>query len=495
MSEAPSDPTPAHAPPPAPTPAAPDRPVRVRGWLRTSAILAALGAVMFFGGCNFLLERTVKHRVDFNFAGDGPFLQFTGVVADMSTRAGLPESTAPAPGSTVAKPVAAVNSADAHWPGWRGRNGQGTVAGDKPLPTQWSRAEGVLWRTEIPGVGHSSPVVWGDRVYVTTSQDSGRTRSLIGLDRKTGSIVVRGDPVEDPDPGPVHSKHGHASSTPVTDGRRIVAFFGRAGLAAFDMEGKRLWRADLGAFTGGWGTASSPIVYGDNVILCVDDDAQCFIAAYRLEDGKQVWRTRRDQDRSFSTPLVVETADGARELVINGKGRVWAYDPDTGAELWVCDGMMEWVTPTVVAGHGLVFATCGRNGPTLAIRPGGRGNVTKTHVAWKSVKGGPYIPSPVLYGDHLYMCNDNGILAVYEAKTGNKVHQARLGGDHTASAIAGGGHVYFVSEQGNTYVVKAGDGFPLVATNGLGERVLASPAVAEGVIYLRTDEALYAVGR
>jgi outer membrane protein assembly factor BamB len=299
--------------------------------------------------------------------------------------------------------------------------------------------------------------------------------------------------LSDAEPGSTHGKHGYASSTPATDGRVIVAFFHNLGLLGLDMDGKQLWQVPLGKFSGAWGTASSPIIYGDTAILCVDDDSQCFITAVKLADGSVKWRRTRDQDRSFSTPLVVEVG-GKREVVVNGKGRVWAYDPETGEPLWVCDGMTEWVTPTVVTGHGLVYAVSGRNGPTLAIRPGGRGNVTQTHVAWRGSHGAPYIPSPVLVDGRLVMTNDGGLLTVYDANTGAKLFQHRMGGDYTASPVAGHGKIYLLSESGDVNVLQSGPEFKLLATNALGETCLASPAVAEGRLFLRTEKALYCIG-
>jgi outer membrane protein assembly factor BamB len=408
----------------------------------------------------------------------------------MSAREGLPPAAAPA-GAPASVESVGLRSDRAYWPHWRGPGGQG-LAADAGVPTRWSRSENVAWRTEIPGRGHSSPVVHGDLVVLTSALDEGRRKLVIGIDRRDGKILWQSE-FADTEPGSTHGKHGYASSTAATDGRVVVVFFNNLGLLGLDLGGNELWRRPLGRFTGAWGTASSPIIHRDTAVLCVDDDAQCFIAAVHLADGSVKWRRNRDQDRSFSTPLVVDLG-GAREVVINGKGRVWAYDPDTGEPLWVCDGMTEWVTPTVVAGHGLVYAVSGRNGPTLAIRPGGRGNVTGTHVVWRGTHGAPYIPSPVLYDGRLYMTNDGGLVTVYDAADGRKVYQHRMGGAYTASPVVAGGNIYFVSEDGDTQVVAAGPEFKTVATNSLGETCLASPAVARGRLLIRTEKALYCIG-
>ena len=385
------------------------------------------------------------------------------------------------------------------WPRWRGPSGQGFVAAGKYSNT-WSPTTNVKWRVKLPGSGNSSPIVWGDRIYVTAAQQGGARLSLLALNRADGRVlwetVVPQDGVEH-----VHQKNGHASATPVTDGRTIYASFGRHGLVAFDPAGKIVWQHRFGAIDNYHGPAGSPVLYKDRLFLYQDHSGssgqRAFVAAFDATTGKTLWETPRTETVGWGTPVVI-SAGGRDELVVNSQRRVAAYDPATGRELWTVRGMTFEVIPTPVVGEGLVFASSGRAGPTFAIRPGGNGDVTATHVAWNTPKGSPFVPSPLVHDGLLYLINDmQSVLTVYEARTGALVYQGRLGvaqrEGFSASPVIVNGEVFFTNDDGETFVVKAGREFRLTHTNSLGERTLASPALVDGIWYWRTAASLVAI--
>lgn len=385
------------------------------------------------------------------------------------------------------------------WSRWRGPSGQGLVAPGK-YANWWSPTANVKWKVRVPGEGNSSPIVWGDRLYLTTAQNGGAKLSLLAFNRADGkqlwetSIPQQG--VEH-----VHQKNGHASSTPVTDGKLIYASFGRHGLAAFDLNGKIVWHRQFGVIDNYHGPAGSPVLYKDRVFLYQDHEGssaqRAFVAAFDAATGKTIWETPRSETVGWGTPVVI-TANGRDELVVNSQRRVAAYDPATGRELWTVRGMTFEVIPTPVVGEDLVFASSGRAGPTYAIRPGGSGDVTSTHVAWSTPKGSPFVPSGIVHDGLLYLINDmQSILTVYEARTGTLVYQGRLGvaqrEGFSASPVVVNGELFFTNDDGETFVVKAGREFKLMHTNTLGERTLASPALVDGVWYWRTASSLVAI--
>lgn len=387
-----------------------------------------------------------------------------------------------------------------YWPRWRGPSGQGLVPPGKYI-NRWSPTSNVKWKVAVPGSGNSSPIVWGDRIYLTTAQNDGTRLSLIAFHRGDGKqaweTVIPQDGVER-----VHQKNGYASATPATDGRLIYASFGRHGLVAIDMAGKIVWHRRFGVIDNYHGPAGSPVHYKDRVFLYQDHrgrgDQRAFVAAFDAKTGKTLWETPRRETVGWGTPVVV--AAGRRdELVINSQGRVTAYDPANGTELWSVRGMTFEVIPTPVVGDDLVFASSGRAGPTLAIRPGGSGDVTASHVAWSSPKGSPFVPSALVHDGLLYLINDmQSILTVYEAKSGVLVYQGRLGTARregfSASPVVVNGEVFLTNDDGETFVVTAGRIFELRHTNALGERTLASPALVGGVWYWRTATSLVAIG-
>jgi outer membrane protein assembly factor BamB len=433
----------------------------------------------------------------------------------------------------VALLTAGVGAAD--WPNWRGPNASG-VAPDTTLPVRWSATDNVAWKAQLSGAGVSTPIVSGDRVYTTSQIGAGVRREgnhprlvqgadaaaqgerALGIEAGSGSdpaktffIVEAFDRASGKrvwerrieaagSLTPVHDKHNLATPSPVTDGTLVFAWFGTGQIVALDRKGAIVWQRHLatenGAFDIQWGSGSSPVLFGDSLILLCDQPAKSYLLAVDKSTGKDRWKTDRGQGRSsYSTPLVVEGAFGA-ELIVNSTERLDAYDPRTGAFLWHTGEASRFAVPSAVFHNGIIYTSRGyRSGPYLAIKPGGRGDVTGTHVVWRVATGAPYVSSLLYYDGAVYMANDVGVLTAVNASTGERVWQERVDGVFSASPIAGGGHVYFVSEGGDTVVVKAGRAPQVVARNALGERAIASPAISNGQIFIRTDRHVFAIGR
>ena len=383
-----------------------------------------------------------------------------------------------------------------YWPGWRGPSGQGYVKGSD-YPDKWSDTENVLWRVEVPGSGNSSPIVWGDRIFLTTAYEGGRRHSLLSYRRTDGRLLWE-SPITQKGVEHAHDKNGHASATPITDGKLVYASFGTHGLFAFDFDGRIAWHQEVGGIDNYHGSAGSPLLYEDTVILYQDHDGQSFVVAFDKGTGKRRWRADRSASVGWGTPIVLRT--GTRdELIVSSQHVVSAYDPNTGELHWTATGNKFEVIPTPTVGHGLVFCSSGRAGPTLAIRPGGTGDVTETHVVWKSVKGSPFVPSTIIVGDQLYMINDmQSVVTSFEAKTGQLLFQGRLGTARregfSASPVVVDGKIFFTNDNGETFVLSAGPEFELLHVNRLNARTLASPALVDGRWYFRTDRELVCIG-
>lgn len=386
-----------------------------------------------------------------------------------------------------------------HWPRWRGPSGQGLVE-SKGYPDAWSNTENVIWKAPVPGRGHSSPIIWKDRIFLTTASGDGRA-AVLSYRRADGKLLWQAD-APDTTPEQTHQKNSQASATPTTDGRLIYASFGNKGLLAVDFDGKVVWHRSLGTIDNYHGTAGSPLLYKDRIILYQDhrggSAGGAFVAAFDTKTGKTLWRSQREESVGWGTPIAVRAGDHD-EIIVSSQRRVYAYDPVSGGELWRCGGNLFEVIPTPVVGHGLIFCSSGRAGPTLAIRPGGRGDVTDTHVLWKSPKGSPFVPSPLLYGDYLYLVNDMASIATcLEAATGRVMWQGRLGEARregfSASPVGVDGKVFFTNDEGETFVLKAGPEFVLLRVNRLNAPTLASPALVDGRWYFRTDRELIAIG-
>jgi outer membrane protein assembly factor BamB len=430
----------------------------------------------------------------------------------------------------------AQRPAGANWPQWRGPSGLG-VSAESGLPTTWSARENVAWNAALAGLGSSSPIVWSDQVIVTSQKGSapGRPGSHPMLARDDPALVSRERPIggrrdeaseaggsielvvesfsradgrrlwehtfaaRGPFPS-LHEKHNLATPTPVTNGEHVFAWFGTGQIVALDMNGRRVWDRHLGQeyspFDINWGHGSSPMLYRDLLILLCDHLSDSYLLALDARTGRERWKADRGSSRSsFSTPLVV-SGTGGDELIVNSSERIDAYDPATGRLLWHADAPRQTPIPSAVAHDGIVYLTRGyRNSPYLAIRSGGRGDVSSTHVLWRAPGGGSYVPSLVYSDGLLYLTNDVGVLTCADAKTGERVWQMRLDGVFFASPVAADGKVYFVSQTGETVVVRAGRTPEILARNDLGERFVASPAVAGRRIFLRSDARLFAIGR
>ena len=429
---------------------------------------------------------------------------------------------------------AAAEEQGRDWPRFRGPHASGVAEGHA-TPATWSlkTGENVSWRTSIPGLAHSSPIVWGDSVFVSTAVstagDSPLKVGLYGsidpvpsepvhrwvvmrLDKKTGRVLWERTAHEGVPRQPRHPKATQANATPATDGKRVVVFFGSEGLYCYDMDGNLVWKKDLGILDAGffrapgakWGYASSPVIHDGVVYVQCDVLNDPFLAAFDLESGRQIWRTPREDVPTWSTPTIHE-AGGQTLLLVNGWKHIGGYDARTGQEIWKLRGGGDIPVPAPVVAHGLVFITNahGSDSPIYAIRLGARGDISlaegqtsNAHVAWSHPRAGAYMQTPLVYGDLLYSCRDNGVLSVYRAGTGERVYQERLGGGSTgftASPVAGEGKVYFTSEEGDVYVVRAGPRFELLATNTLDEVTMATPAISEGALLFRTRSHLVAV--
>jgi outer membrane protein assembly factor BamB len=410
-----------------------------------------------------------------------------------------PAGQSPAPSAAVAM-IAVGGEGASYWPRWRGPGGQGVAAG-QGYPDTWSDTQNVLWRTAVPGRGHSSPIVWRDQIVLTTGYDDGRV-SVISVGRTDGrKLWETFGPNRTPEN--LHHKNSHASATPTSDGTRVYASFGNKGIMAVDLNGKLLWHRSLGTFDNYHGTAGSPLLYKDRLIVFQDhaggSEGGAFIAALDAATGRTLWRTARRGTVGWSTPIAIRAFDHD-EIIVSSQQRVSAYNPDTGRELWSCGGNLFEVIPTPVVGLGMVFCSSGRAGPTLAIRPGGTGDVTNTHVVWQSPKGSPFVPSPLLYGDQLYLVNDmQSIATSFEAATGKLLWQGRMGvatrEGFSASPVGVDGKVFFTNDEGETFVLEAGREFKLLRVNRLNAQVLASPALVDGRWYFRTGRELLAIGR
>jgi outer membrane protein assembly factor BamB len=407
-----------------------------------------------------------------------------------------PEPVAGQASQPAVRMIADEGEAAQYWARWRGPSGQGLVSG-KGYPDTWSATENVLWKVPLRGSGNSSPIVWRDRIFLTATSDDGSRASIVAYRRTDGSQLWEAL-VPPGQSGRTHDKNGYASATVATDGRRVYASFGGRGLLAVDLDGRQIWHTEIGRVDNYHGPAGSPLLYKDRVILYQDQRSGSFVAAFDTATGKQVWRTSREAQVGWGTPIAIRVGDHD-ELIVHGQNRVVAYNPDTGAELWRCGGSTFEVIPTPVVGYGLLFCASGRAGPTLAIRPGGKGDVTGTHVAWTSPRGSPFVPSPILYGEHLYTINDMAsIVTAFEASTGKALWQGRLGvatrEGFSASPVAVDGKVFFTNDEGDTFVLRAGSTFDLMHVNKIGETTLASPALVDGRWYIRTAGNLYAIG-
>jgi outer membrane protein assembly factor BamB len=438
------------------------------------------------------------------------------------------------PGPARAIPAAAPETGS--WPSFRGPRASGIAEGQN-LPDRWDGAKGenILWRTPIPGLAHSSPVVWGNRIFVTSAVssnpaatfrpglygdgDASDDRSvqrwtIFAIDKTTGKtlwerVAHEGAPVDKR-----HIKSTYASATPVTDGRIVVASFGSQGVHAYDVDGNFLWKLDLGHLNVGaydiptfeWGPASSPIVWNGMVILQCDTQDDSFLLAVKAETGETVWKTPREELPSWGTPTVAMTPSGP-QLVTNASNFIRGYDPRTGKELWRLGGSSKITAPTPIFDEGVFVVASGRGPerPIFVVKPDARGDLTladgKTSsdaIVWSRTGRGPYMPTPLVYKGLVYVLANNGLFDAYHLKTGEEVYRQRLapvGNGFSASPVAADGKIYLTNEDGDMLVVAAGSEFKQIAANSIGELAMATPALSDGVMYVRTARSLFAVGR
>jgi outer membrane protein assembly factor BamB len=422
------------------------------------------------------------------------------------------------------------------WPQFRGIAANGIAEGFS-LPAKWDAATGenIAWKTPIPGLGLSSPIVWGDEVFLSTSisgkSDAGLKVGLYGditpvqddtphewrvyaLDKKTGQVKWQQTAYKGVPKIKRHMKNSHANSTLATDGERLIAFFGSEGLYAYDMKGKLLWRKDLGVLDAGyymvpeaqWETGSSPIIHDGMVIVQADVQKGSFLAMFDAKDGREVWRVSRADVPTWSTPTVHEV-NGRTQILVNGMRQVGAYDFKTGAEIWKLSGGGDIPVPTPVVSDGLIYITNahGPQSPVYAVKDTARGDISlkddatsSDAVAWTAPRSGGYMCTPLVYRGLVYIVRYNGVLNVFDAKTGQKQYEARLAGAtsaFTSSPVANDGRVFLASEDGQVFVLAAGPKYEVVAMNEMSTPVLATPALSDGRLLLRTQDQLIAIGR
>ena len=391
----------------------------------------------------------------------------------------------------------ALHCSAENWPCWRGPRLDGSSL-ETHLPVHWDAGSNLAWSVTLPGTGHASPIVWEDKVFTVTALPDSGERMLLCLDARTGQTAwqtkVLSAPLEHK-----HSLNSYASSTPATDGALVfVAFLDGDQMfaAAYDLRGQRRWAVHPGPFASRHGFCSSPVIYQDEVILNGDHDGESYLVALSRGDGHIVWKTPREHHtRSYCAPLIGDFA-GRAQMVLSGDKCVASYDPATGKQLWVIDGPTEqFVASPVYSKYcGLVFITGGfPDHHTLAIRPDGSGNVTETHIAWRTTQGAAYVPSPIIAGKYFLVTSDSGVAHCFEAATGHLVWKERLGEQH-ASLVYADGLVYFLNDKGMMNVIRPGPQFERVAQNDMGEKCFASPAVSGGRIFIRSEARLFCIG-
>jgi outer membrane protein assembly factor BamB len=395
-----------------------------------------------------------------------------------------------------AQDPSSAGSAKEEWPQFRGPGGQGHSA-ETGLPVEWNETRNVAWKTKLPGLGWSSPVVAGGKVWITTAVEQRGVFSLrlLGFDAATGAEAVNAEVFRLGRSREINPKNSWASPTPIVDGDRVYVHFGADGTAALSTDGKLIWKQRFD-YQSQHGAGGSPVLHGDLLILNCDGSDVAFVVAIDKRTGKVKWKKDRrfPADQAYTTPIVIRV--GERDQLISvGAYRAVAYDPLTGNEIWrvsYADGFSN--VPRPVAAHGLVYIATGFQQPSMiAVRPDGTGDVTKTHVAWKLDRGAPLTPSPLVVGDEFYMVTDGGIATCLDARTGALVWQQRLGGTYSASPVFADGRIYFLAEQGVTTVITSGREFRRIATNPLDGGLLASMAVSGGSLFMRTDSHLYRI--
>ncbi|MDA0839983.1 MAG: PQQ-binding-like beta-propeller repeat protein [Planctomycetota bacterium] len=387
-------------------------------------------------------------------------------------------------------------SEEINWPGWRGPRGDGSTM-NKGLPATWSSDQNIVWKAPVEGTGHASPIIWGDRLFTVSAIQETAERILVCLDRKTGKKLWQTTVLKTPFEK-IHQLNSRASSTPVADGERVYVSFldkDQMYIAAYDLDGNRLWESRPGVFSSVHGYCSSPILWKNSLIINGDHDGDAYIVALDKTNGETLWKTMRpNKTRSYCTPII-RNIDGRNQMILSGSKSVSSYDPDTGEQHWVIDGPTEQFVASLVYNGDLLFMTSGfPELHMLAIDPRGKGNVTQTHVRWRTTKGCSYVPSPISVGPYFLVVSDKGFATCFDAKTGEPYWVERIGKRYSASLISSNGLVYFLADDGSTTVVKAAEKYEAVAVNNLGENTYGSPAVSGNQIFIRGFEHIYCIG-
>ena len=417
------------------------------------------------------------------------------------------------PGTLIVAALSVGLFSGADWTRFRGPHGAG-VSDDQGLPQTWTATENVVWKTPLPGFGASSPITLGQKIFLTCYSGYGLDKDepgqqedllhhMVCIDRASGKILwnrrSKSSLPEAEYGGGFIYLHGYSSGTPVTDGKAVYAFFGRSGAWAFSLDGELLWKVSVGSGTHNWGSGTSPVLAGDLLIVNASIESESIVALNKTS-GKEVWRAH-DIRRSWSTPLLVDLPDGKQELVVSLEGKALGLDPATGNRLWECAAVKDYVCPMVIAHEGIVYISGGRKPQTMAIRCGGRGDVTDTHLIWEARKA-TKVPSPLYHDGLLYWVDNKGIACCLEADSGNVVYEQRLkisgGGDRVyASLVLADGKLYCVSRVGGTLVLAPGREFKELARNDLGDDSVfnATPVVSNGQLLLRSDKFLYCIGK
>lgn len=389
-----------------------------------------------------------------------------------------------------------------NWPRFRGPNGEGTSL-DKNVPVQWTE-NNVLWKIALPGKGHSSPIVWNDRIFLQATSADGKERSLLSIDARTGQIVwSQSSPGG---PAKTHGRNTLASCTPATDGERVCNLFWDGKdllLTAYDFTGKLLWKRDLGPYTSQHGAGHSPILHDGKVYLANDQDGSAVLHCLDAATGNTTWEVKRPAYRAcYSTPLLHDRPDGSKELLVGSTMAITSYDPNSGKEnwnyTWTFPRMPQRTVASPIVADGMILINGGDGSGTrhaLAVKLGGSGDVSQTHFGWENTKSLPYVPTMLAQGKYVYSVTDKGIAACHVARTGEEVWSERLGSDVTASPILVDGKIYIVGEDGKVYVLAAAPKFQLLAQNAIGERVSATPAVANDRLYIRGQQHLFCIGK
>ncbi|MBN1818853.1 MAG: PQQ-like beta-propeller repeat protein [Sedimentisphaerales bacterium] len=381
------------------------------------------------------------------------------------------------------------------WTQFRGPGGQGHSA-EKGLPLNWDETRNITWKTPIPGKGWSSPVVLGNRIWLTTAADNGKSLRAIGIDRETGAITVNAEIFGLESPGTIHEKNSCASPTPVLEEDRIYLHFGSFGTACINQSGEPIWKTRMAYDNGQHGPGSTPVLYEDLLIISCDGMDVQFITALDKMTGEVRWKKRREGFQAYATPLIVRHRD-VDQVISPSALRTVAYEAATGEEIWQVrygDGFSN--VPSPVFGHGMAYICTGFQVPSLlAVRIDGHGDITESKIEWTLKRGVPLTPSPLLVGENLYMVSDNGIAACVDALHGTEYWRARIGGNYSASPIYADGRIYFLSEEGQSDVIAAGREYKVLATNSIDGRTLASMAVSQGSIFIRSETHLYRIDK